>query len=385
MNGRNELDRRPCPGALWAMGLSLATLPLLARASRVYNAMPQLPERRVDGPLPSLSIIVPARNEADNLRRLLPSLVQQDYPGDIEIIVVDDQSTDGTAAVVQHEACRSARDIQLLCAGELPTGWLGKPHASHTGAQAARGQWLLFTDADTEHRTRSAASAVAYARSHGLDGLSVFPQQETQGLLESAVLMVAFAGLFAGLPRGANILNGQYVLIRRDVYEASGGFAAVRAEMMEDLAYGALLARQGSCTPVMRGESVASVHMYSNWRQMWRGFNRLGSGSLRHNRWTALLPVLLVTGTMMPAWTALFYRRHITELPSLRLVWLATMVGFVPWARRFSRGDATRGRLTTVLRAFLAPAAAAFVQLSAAWGLLSRMLGRGLSWKDRQI
>ncbi len=224
--------------------------------------------------------------------------------------------------------------MKWVPAPSLPAGWLGKPNASHTGACAARGEWLLFTDADMEHEVFSAASAVAFAQAHNLHGLSIFPQQETSGLLDNAVLMVAFAGLFAGLRRSTTMLNGQYVLIRREVYEASGGFAAVRDEMMEDLAYGRLLADQGYQVPMMRGESLATVHMYDNWHQMWHGINRLGSGSLPYKGLFALIPAIFVTGLMMPIWTLLFNRRYVREMPILWLIWFASMVGFLPWVSR---------------------------------------------------
>jgi len=384
----------------WTLGFSLSVLPLLARAERVYRDLPQLRCRCTTAArlqtsaveLPSLSIIVPARNEAQNLRRLLPSLERQDYPGEMEIIIVDDHSTDGTLEVVerrQHDLeAKSNADCGMKCvpATSLPEGWLGKPNASHTGACSAHGEWLLFTDADTEHEPFSAFSAVAFAQAHKLDGLSLFPQQETRGLLDGAVLMVAFTGLFAGLNRSTTMLNGQYILVRREVYEASGGFAAVRAEMMEDLAYGHLLAKQGYQVPIMRGESLVSVHMYNNWRQMWHGVNRLGSGSLRYNGVLSLLPAIFVTGLMMPLWTLLFNRRYVREIPGLWLIWFTVVVWFFPWANRFNRNQETENRKTkTMLGAMMAPAAAVFVQLASVWGLVSRLLGWGVSWKDRKV
>jgi glycosyltransferase involved in cell wall biosynthesis len=389
-----------------ALAFSLSVLPLLARAERVYRKLPQLPLSEPTE-LPPLSIIVPARNEAHNLRRLLPSLLVQHYPGHLEIIVVDDNSEDETAEVVdcefqyfrqnsKHRQLNAeyrhfSRDLRLIRVTDLPPGWLGKPHAAHIGAAAARGQWLLFTDADMVHDQNSAASAVAYAETNDLHGLSLFPRQETRGLADSAVLMVAFIGLFAGQPRKTTMLNGQYVLLRRDVYEASGGFAAVCSEMLEDLAFGKLLANQGYRAPIMRGETLASVHMYDDWRQMWHSVTRIGAGSLRFNGSLALIPAIFVTGVMMPLWTFLFNRRVIREFPRLRLIWLMTAIGFLPWARRFNNHEGKSGRAVkrqssqALIKAGLAPVAAGFVFLSALWGLASRLLGRGLNWKGRRV
>jgi len=376
----------------WTLGFSSSVLPFLVRAEQVYRALPQLHAQSYNDKLPSLSIIVPARNEAQNLRRFLPSLEKQDYPGQIEIIIVDDHSTDDTLEVVEcrQRDLNSVRNaictMKLIPAPPLPAGWLGKPNASHSGACAARGEWLLFTDADMEHEVLSAASAVAFAQAHCLDGLSIFPRQEMSGLLEKAVLMVAFAGFFAGLRRSTTMLNGQYVLIRRDVYEVSGGFAAVRAEMIEDFAYGRLLSNLGYRVPIMRGESLATVHMYDNWRQMWYGINRLGSGALTYNGLLALFPAIFVTGLMMPVWTLLFNRRYVRDMSNLWLIWFASMVGLLPWASRFCGNQKTQNRWrSTAFGVMIAPVAAFFVQIASVWGLVSRLLGWGIMWKDRKV
>lgn len=351
------------------MGLSISVIPLALRAEAMYRRLPRLlPIANVTA-LPSLSIIVPARNEAENLRRLLPSLNEQVYPGQLEVIVVDDQSTDGTAAVAREHGAR------VIPVGDLPPGWNGKPHACQRGAQTAQGEWLLFTDADTCHARLSAASAVTYAQDQQLDGLSIFPQQEMHGFFNQVVLMVAFAGLFAGLRPSNPMLNGQYVLISRLAYQQSGGFGAVRSEMMEDLAFGRLLAERGFRVPMMRGENLAQVFMYVDWRHMWRGMTRVGSGSLRWSHPGALVTALFITGAMMPVWVLLFERQRLKEGRRIWLVWATALTSLIPWSRHFG----------SHWGALLVPLGAAFVQLSALWGMLSRLLGRGVSWKNRKV
>lgn len=351
------------------LGFSMSVIPLALRAEAIYRQLPSLQPVANVTHLPSLSIIVPARNEAENLRRLLPSLQSQVYPGDIELIVVDDQSSDETALVAkQHGA-------QVVSGTALPEGWLGKPHACHQGAQVARGEWLLFTDADTVHARLSAASAVTYALAHQLHGLSIFPQQRMHGFFNQVVLMVAFAGLFAGLRLSSPMINGQYLLVHRDVYQESGGFSAVRSQMLEDLAYGRLLFEQGFRVPMMRGESLAQVFMYVNWRHMWRGMMRLGSGSLTWSRSGAIVTGIFITGAMMPVWVLLFERQRLREGRGIWLIWGTALTSLIPWSRHFgSRWGA-----------LLAPLGASFVQLSAVWGMLSRLLGRGVPWKDRKV
>jgi hypothetical protein len=221
----------------------------------------------------------------------------------------------------------------------------------------------------------SAASAVTHAELQQLDGLSIFLQQEAQGVLDRTVLMVALAGLFAGMRRSTSMLNGQYVLIRKAAYRESGGFAAVRGEMMEDLAFGRLLADQGYFVPMMRGESLARVYMYADWRQMWRGIMRIGSGSMGWSSPSIILAPIMVTGAMMPVWVLLFKREELNDRPSMWMAWGTALGSFIPWARRLGNGWC----------ALLAPFGAVFIQVSAVVGLVSRLFGRGISWKNRLV
>ncbi|MCL4266545.1 MAG: glycosyltransferase [Anaerolineae bacterium] len=352
---------------------TFATIPLALRAEWLYRKMPVLsPCLEAAGskrPYPSLSIIVPARNEAVNLHRLLPTLQAQQYPGELEILVVDDNSEDNTAVVADYYgAC-----VQRL--NSLPAGWLGKPNAVHQGVLASRGEWLLFTDADTEHHPNSVVTAVNYALTHGLDGLSIFPRQATLGMIDWAALMVGFAGLFAGQHHHSATLNGQYILLRREVYEASGGMTAVRHEMLEDLALGVHLWQQGYRVPMLRGEELVTVYMYESLPHMWRGFSRLGSGSLKYSGAGAIGTAFFVTGAMMPLLAPLFILLRLVNRRWLALTWLLTVPGFISWGRRFGNGAG----------ALVAPVGAIIVQAAACWGLLTRLLGRGIRWKNRLV
>lgn len=319
---------------------------------------------------PFVSIIVPARNEASNLHRLLPSLCRLTYPGYFEVIVVDDNSTDATADVARQHG------MQVVTPGPLPAGWLGKPHASHFGASVARGDWLLFTDADTCHAPDSLTRTIQHAEREDLDGLSCHLAQDTIGIVDRLSLMVAYASLFAGLAPDHTSLNGQYVLIRRDVYAQSGGFAEVRQEAMDDLAFGRILHTHGYNVPLACGASIASVAMYADYEEMWRGMGRVAASSLRFAGSGSVITALFVTAIMTPllvirmVWLGKLHRAW------LPLTWAATIIGIWPWAKRF---DVHPSRL------WLAPFGALIVQLSAMWRLLNRIIGRGVRWKDRQV
>ena|SRR5438128_7260282 len=166
---------------------------------------------------PAVSIIVPARNEEACLALCLESLVSQTGIG-FELIVVDDASTDRTA-----EIARSFEGITVINAGPLPDHWTGKNNAMSAGAKAAKGKWLLFTDADTVHQPGSLARAVAEAEQHGAALLSYSPEQEVRGFWEKAVMPVIFAELAAAYPpKKVNdpaspiaAANGQYLLVSR--------------------------------------------------------------------------------------------------------------------------------------------------------------------------
>jgi chlorobactene glucosyltransferase len=352
-----------------AAALTFLALPFSLRAERAFRSMPRLDSPNGVAPLPALSIIVPARNEEHNLRYLLPSLQAIRYPGSCEVVVVDDNSTDQTAAVA---AAHGARVLRL---DHLPAGWKGKPHACHQGAQIAQGEWLLFTDADTRHDPAGPSRAVAHAVHHQLDGLSLFLKQECHGAIDRLALTTAYAGLFAGINPQDTLLNGQYILLRRAVYEASGGFAAVRAIALEDVAYGQRLRRLGYNVPVLLDLEAAQVRMYDNALDAWHGMNRLGADSLRWSGLRALATALFVTALMSPLVTLLGVFTGRLNRRWLPATWAATTVAMVSWAERFG----------SPLWAMAAPFGAMFVQLAAAWGILNRLIGRGVRWKGRRV
>jgi len=343
--------------------------PLALYSERCFRNLPELPQLASPFALPALSIIVPARNEAANLKRLLPSLTAISYPGKSELIVVDDNSTDETAYIAGKHG---ARVIQL---NDLPKGWSGKTYACHQGAMAATGDWLLFTDADTIHHPSGPANAVAYANGNGLDGLSIFFRQITSKGLDGLALLVAFAGLFVGLGADDAIINGQYILLRRDVYKNSGGFSSVSGESMEDLALGHHLQTRGYRVPLLRSDTIASVQMYTDTTSLWQGLTRIGAGSLRWLGARSIITALFITGVMTPILAVIksfqLRRNRKWALTS----WAVIALSFVPWARRFG----------SAWLALLAPLGAFMVQGAAVWGLTRRLFGRGTRWKGRRV
>jgi glycosyltransferase involved in cell wall biosynthesis len=225
---------------------------------------------------PFVSVIVPARNEEPCLGKCLKSLVSQRGIRS-EVIVVDDGSTDRT-----HEIAESISGVRVVDAGPLPVGWSGKVNAILAGARVARGDWLLFTDADTEHRPGSLARALAEADRHGAALLSYSPEQEVHGFWEKAVMPVIFAELAAAYRPSevsdpasqAAAANGQYLLISRAAYDAVGGHAAVATSLLEDVALARAVKISGRKLWFRFGADAVATRMYRSFRQLKEGWTK---------------------------------------------------------------------------------------------------------------
>lgn len=223
---------------------------------------------------PEVSVIVPARNEEASLADCLRTLVSQAGVND-EIIVVDDASTDGTRAIAE------GFPVRVIAADPLPEGWTGKCNAAWSGAKAAKGQWLLFTDADTKHASNSIAGGLQEAKENEAGLLSYSPKQKVASLAERALMPVIFGELATKYPpkdvcdpnSPVAAANGQYLLIRRDVYDAIGGHAAVATTILEDVEL-ARRAKQSGHKLCFHYSDVVSARMYRGFGEMWEGWTK---------------------------------------------------------------------------------------------------------------
>ncbi|MGA8182682.1 MAG: glycosyltransferase [Terriglobia bacterium] len=227
----------------------------------------------------AVSVIIPARNEELNIERVVRSVAPQ--RGVRELIVVDDASADRTAEILAG----LGREIPLLRTvrlERLPEGWMGKTHASQAGAETATGEWLLFTDADTEHLPGSLEAMLLRAREEKADLLSLSPGQQTVTWWEKSIIPYVFVQLARmfpfeevsdpASPRVA--ANGQYLLVRRSVYNEAGGFAAVRGEILDDVALARLVKRRGGRLVFLPGAEWVRTRMYRTFRDMWQGWSK---------------------------------------------------------------------------------------------------------------
>jgi glycosyltransferase involved in cell wall biosynthesis len=221
-----------------------------------------------------VSVIVPARNEEASLAACLGSLAGQ-RPVSYEIIVVDDHSTDRTRAIAEQFG------VTVLEADPLPSGWSGKCNACWAGARAAQGKWLLFTDADTKHSPVSIVAGLREAQEHDAALLSYSPKQDVHSLAEHALMPLIFAELAVTFrPKEvsdpaspAAAANGQYLLVRRDAYDAVGGHAAIAKAILEDVELAKRVKAAGYGLQFRYGE-VVRTRMYRTFPQLWEGWTK---------------------------------------------------------------------------------------------------------------
>lgn len=228
-----------------------------------------------------VSVIVPARNEEDNLPILLDSLLRTSYQP-VEFLIVDDRSTDTTAEVVRQYSERDPR-VRLIEGEELPAGWFGKPWACVQGYRAAKGDLLLFTDADTRHAPELLGRAVGALEAEDRDLVTVMGRMVCGSFWErvimpiiTALLAIRFHPTVVNRARAASevIANGQFILVTRESYEAVGTHAAVKHEVAEDLAMAQLYFRAGRPQLFAFGLKLMGTRMYSSLAGLVEGWSK---------------------------------------------------------------------------------------------------------------
>jgi chlorobactene glucosyltransferase len=345
----------------------------------------------------AISVIIPARNEARNIRRCLGEILAQTYPN-LEVIVVDDRSTDGTGRILQEIASQCEKDgtgpaLKIVPGEDLPPGWAGKPHALAQGAGLAAGEWLCFLDADTFAGLDLLSAAYGAACEHQADLLSILTAQELGTFWEKAVLPLVFTALSVGFsPRRVNdpsspeaIANGQFILIRRPVYDAVGGHTAIHDQVVEDKALAERVKRSGHRLLVADGRQVARTRMYTNLGEIWEGWTKNIYLGLQDRVGLLLVGVVVaIAGALiLPAWLAAGIAWYLTSpalAPALVIVQALLLWGVLLVVR------------AAVCRAYEIPIGYALtfplgtgvfagMMIASAFKVLS---GQGVTWKGRR-
>jgi chlorobactene glucosyltransferase len=230
---------------------------------------------------PLVSVLIPARNEEQMIGIALSTLAEQDY-GNFEVLMLDDNSDDATSAIASQWAARDRR-FRIIRGSPLPDGWVGKSFACHQLAREARGQLLLFVDADTVHARYSLSSGVAEMQRSQADLLTAIPRQRTETFWEHTLQPLLHFVTFAFLPmplvslvrdKRLAMANGQYMLWKRESYQAVGGHEAVKGAMVEDVWLARRVKETGRRLAVRYGATAVSCRMYSSFTEIWNGFSK---------------------------------------------------------------------------------------------------------------
>jgi len=249
---------------------------------RLKRSAPLLSSLDVPAPeaWPKLSVVIPACNEADKLATAFQTLLDEDYPN-LELVLVDDRSTDATGRIVDRFVAQDSR-VKALRVTELPDGWLGKVNALNRGLQRSTGDFVLFTDADVHFAPATLRKAMSYCLDESLDHLTVFPDiWPTSTILDAAIavfvrhFIVGSRAWNAHNPRSSAYLGiGAFNLVRRSAFEATKGFEWLRLEVADDMGLGLMMKQSGAKSGVVSAFGSVGLHWYRSWKEMRDGVEK---------------------------------------------------------------------------------------------------------------
>jgi len=371
----------------WA-GLVLAALPALLTVANLRLFRPP-PEPPAGGPLPPVSVLVPARNEERAIGRLMGDVLASEGV-DLELVVLDDSSDDRTAEIVAAVADRDPR-VRLVRGGPLPAGWCGKQHACWQLARAARHETWVFLDVDVVPARDAVARSVAFLEAGGAGLASGFPRQETGSFLEWLLLPLIHFVLLGYLPlaraRQDNTPSlvagcGQLFVTRRADYERAGGHAAIRASLHDGVKLPRAYRRAERVTDIFDATEIASCRMYSRSLDVWRGLSKNATEGVGSAATIVPFTVLLGGGAVLPplfaGWgLATGFAGWPTGAAAVTLA--AAALAYVPRIL-----DAVRFR-QSITSALVHPLGVA-VFLAIQWvALIRKTLGLKTAWRGRSL
>ena len=361
----------------------LLFLGILLRNLIDFPCMPQNPPH--EGPL--VSVMVPARNEALNIERCVRSLVRQDYAS-FEILVLDDGSTDATPDLLQCLVAESGARLQVLDGEPLPDGWHGKAWACFQLERQAKGELLLFTDADTMHEPDALRRSVGALIESGTDMLSIMPNQELGSFWEKLVVPLIHVILMCYLPlrlvrtspRPAFCFaNGQFILFRKKIYDRIGGHTVVKDALVEDVWLCKAVKKAGGSVASFNGYDVVSCRMYRNFREIWEGFSKNLFASIGYSTPGLFLLMTLIAGLYVVPYVFIISSLFAGEF-SILLFWMPLFQIAIALFCRLIIARVFRQSLSIALLHVLSQ----IVLLAIAFNSFRLItFGKGASWKGR--
>ena len=331
------------------------------------------PEGALPPVAPGVVAVIPARNEALLVARAVGSLARQRYPGEFHMVLVDDDSADGTAAAARAAAPAALLDV--VPAGPVPAGWTGKLWAVSEGIHAARRfqpEYLLLTDADIVHPPENLSALVARACSCGYDLVSFMATLECRTFAERA-LIPAFVFFFFLLYPPGTAAAGGCILIRREMLERVGGLAAIRGQVIDDCALARAVRRHGGRVWLGLSSSTRSVRGYATWGEIGRVISRTAFAQLHHSVLLLIGTVLgLVLTYMVPPLLALAAPAPAAALGAAG--WFLMSIAYFPALRFYRRSP---------VWAPLLPVVAAFYLAATIHSAVCYWRGAGGAWKGR--
>jgi len=327
---------------------------------------------------PKLSVIVPACNEAEHIEDAVRTLLRQDYP-ELEIILVNDRSTDNTAEIVDRLASEDAR-IQTVHIDTLPDGWLGKVHALHQGGKKSSGDWLLFSDADIHFTAGLLRKAIAYVQQEKVDHLALLPNV----ILKRFWLSVAvrtFGLLFLLTTRASEINKpnsqhpigiGAFNLVKREALDRTPGFEWLRLEVVDDFGLGVMLKNASAQSRFAMADKDLSLSWYPTLGSMFCGLekNLFGPGA-RYRWWRVLLQVILMWGLVAAPIAALC-----VDQPWLNIAGGAVVVMYLCFSIFF-----VQEKQKETLSLLMFPAGLILLSLMIIWAAYRCLKNNGIDWR----
>ena len=370
----------------YQLGVLLSLLVFLGILLRNLIDLPGLPKHSPkQGAL--VSVLVPARNEALNIERCVRSLLRQQY-APFELLVLDDGSTDATPELLRRLAIESGGKMRVIQGEPLPDGWHGKSWACSQLGRQAKGERLLFTDADTMHEPDALRRTVGAMESSGADMLSLMPHQELGSFWEKLVVPLVHVILMCYLPlrfvrtsrRAAFCFaNGQFILFRRHFYNRINGHAAVKDALVEDVWLCKSVKKAGGTVVAFNGTDVVSCRMYRNFREIWEGFSKNLFAALGYSTPGLFILITMISSFYIAPWVFLLHAMLAGEL-TVSLFWLPMAQILVALLCRILIAVTFRQSLAVAFLQVFSQIVLLAIACNSFYGI---KFGKGASWKGR--